>query len=172
MLPNWTGISTRTARSRAGENNKKKQKTKKKRDEWEQMRRSEMSWSTHVNSHFLIQKNTKRTTYISTFISNIHRLKTPACSDIFSRGNIYRLYHKINLYCLFHADGWLGGAVGAHHPVSQSIGPSRQRTACGNAPAHSKKAPPEDKTLAWSKKKSIKILISSICLPGVKSNLP
>lgn len=89
----------------------RKQK-KKKKDEWEQMRRSEMSWSTHVNSHFLIQKNTKRTTYISTFISNIHRLKTPACSDIFSRGNIYRLYHKINLYCLFHADGWLGGLWG------------------------------------------------------------
>lgn len=92
---------------------------------------------------------------ISIFISNIHRLKTPACSDIFSCGNIYILYNKINLYCCFHADGRALGAVWSHHPVLRVSDRLDKELHVETRP-HTRKGSAWGKTLAWSEKRLIK----------------
>lgn len=121
--------------------------------------RSEMSWSTYVNSDFLIQKSTKWTMYIDLLITISISWKHQSAL-IYSHVGTYIFYNKINLYCCFRGDGWWG----LYNPVipfsKNLLCPSQQRTACRISSvrnsdwssSNTQKAPPE-KNISLKQKK-------------------
>lgn len=140
--------------------------------------RSEMSWSTYVNTVIFWYRKILSGQCILIFNNNIHRLKTPVCFDIFSCGT-YIFYNKINLYCCFCGDGWWGLYVPVipFSECSNRLRLSQQRTACWLnsvrnstcdwSSSNTQKALPE-KNISLKRKKTNKILIFSIFIPVVK----